>query len=75
MADEPDKEMSFEAAVAQIDAIIKRIQAGKSLDSLVEDVRQAKELIKVCEDRILWTEAELSRMLGDGSESEHSTIE
>ncbi len=70
MAPKPDKEISFEAAVAQIDVIIKRIQSGRSLDSLVDDVREAKALIKICEDRILWTEAELNKMLGDGSEPE-----
>lgn len=70
MAPKSDKEISFEAAVAQIDVIIKRIQSGRSLDSLVDDVREAKALIKICEDRILWTEAELNKMLGDGSEPE-----
>ena len=64
-----ETEVSFEAAVAQIDVIIKRIQAGKSLDSLVTDVREAKSLIQLCEDRIRQTESELNSILGEPDSS------
>ncbi|MDA8117909.1 MAG: exodeoxyribonuclease VII small subunit [Actinomycetota bacterium] len=64
------KEVSFEEALERIEAIIKRIQSGKSLDSLVEDVKEAKVLIALCERKISWTESELAKMLGDHAAEE-----
>ena len=64
------KEVSFEEALERIEAIIKRIQSGKSLDSLVEDVKEAKDLIALCERKISWTESELAKMLGDHAAEE-----
>ncbi|CAG4931429.1 exodeoxyribonuclease VII small subunit [Acidithrix sp. C25] len=59
----PD-EISFEAAIAEVDALVKKIQNQRSLDSLVADVKRAKELITMCESRILATESELEDILG-----------
>ena len=64
------EEISFESAIEKIDAIIRKIQAGKSLDSLVEDVRAAKALIDMCEARISWTEGELAKMLGEDAQTD-----
>ena len=63
-------EVSFEEALERIETIIKRIQSGKSLDSLVEDVKEAKDLIALCERKISWTEGELAKMLGDHAAEE-----
>lgn len=57
-------QISFEAAIAEIDTIVKKIQGERSLDSLVGDVRRAKELIALCENRISRTEEELNQILG-----------
>ncbi len=61
------EEVTFDAAVAEIDNIVKKIQTERSLDSLVDDVRRAKELIEICENRILNTEKELNEILGPES--------
>ncbi len=58
-------EISFEAAIAEVEQILARISSSKSLDNLVNDVKRAKELLRYCESKVKATEAVIADLLSD----------
>jgi exodeoxyribonuclease VII small subunit len=57
-------EMSYEEAIADLDAILEELEAEESdLDSLAERVKRASELVKHCRQKIQATEVEVSKVL------------
>ena len=60
------KDFSFNEAVIRIEEILKRIESGDlDLDKLSEEVKNASELIKLCQKKLKNTEEELSNIFRD----------
>jgi exodeoxyribonuclease VII small subunit len=58
-------EVSFEAAIAEVEQILSRISSSKSLDNLIDDVKRAKELLQYCESKVKSTESVIADLLRD----------
>ena len=60
-------EMKYEAAVAQLEAIVRRMETGElNLDSLADELKKAQKLIKMCKDKLTKTDEEIKKMLEEG---------
>lgn len=61
------QEMKYEEAVAQLEAIVRRMETGKlDLDSQTEELKKAQKLIKMCKDKLTKTDEEIKKMLEEG---------
>ena len=60
------KEMSFNDAVAEIEAILKKIETGiLDVDRLSESVKRASELIKICQKKLRDAEVEIEKIFSE----------
>ena len=58
------QEMKYEEAVAQLEAIVRRMETGElDLDSLAEELKKSQKLIKMCKDKLTKTDEEIKKML------------
>ena len=56
--------MKNEEAVAQLEAIVRRMETGElNLDSLADELKKAQKLIKMCKDKLTKTDEEIKKML------------
>ena len=56
--------MKYEEAVAQLEAIVRRMETGElDLDSLADELKKAQKLIKMCKDKLTKTDEEIKKML------------
>ncbi|MFC2488980.1 MAG: exodeoxyribonuclease VII small subunit [Prevotella sp.] len=61
------QEMKYEEAVAQLEAIVRRMETGElDLDSQTEELKKAQKLIKMCKDKLTKTDEEIKKMLEEG---------
>lgn len=59
--------MKYEEAVAQLEAIVRRMETGElDLDSLADELEKAQKLIKMCKDKLTKTDEEIKKMLEEG---------
>lgn len=59
--------MKYEEAVAQLEAIVRRMETGElNLDSLADELKKAQKLIKMCKDKLTKTDEEIKKMLEEG---------
>ncbi len=59
-----EKKLSYEEAIAQIEAIMNRFKEGNmSVDELSENAKKATELISYCKERLHSTEEDLKRVM------------
>lgn len=59
--------MKYEEAVAQLEAIVHRMETGElDLDSLADELKKAQKLIKMCKDKLTKTDEEIKKMLEEG---------
>lgn len=59
--------MKYEEAVAQLEAIVRRMETGElNLDSLADELKKAQRLIKMCKDKLTKTDEEIKKMLEEG---------
>ena len=60
------KDMKYEEALAQLEDIVGKMEEGQlDIDTLGEQLKKAKELIKLCKDRLTKTDAEVKKILAD----------
>ena len=53
--------------MAQLENIASRMEAGEfEVDELVAQLKKAKELIKLCNDKLQATDEEIKKILGKG---------
>lgn len=61
------QEIKYEEAVAQLEAIVRRMETGElNLDSLTDELKKAQKLIKMCKDKLTKTDEEIKKMLEEG---------
>ncbi|MFI3319607.1 MAG: exodeoxyribonuclease VII small subunit [Rikenellaceae bacterium] len=59
-----NREIKYDEAIAQIDAILKRLRSGEmSVDDLSAEVKRATELITLCRERLHTAEAEVKKII------------
>jgi len=64
--DMAQKQLKYEEAVREIEGILEEIEEGKmGVDELSEKVRRVSELLKSCRDKLLRTEQEIGKILGN----------
>ena len=58
------KEINYTAAMKQLEEIVNRMESDElDIDSLGKELKSAKELIKVCRDKLTKTEEEIQKIL------------
>ncbi len=58
------EEMSFTAAVVELEAILRRIEAEDTdIDQLAEELRRAAQLLEVCRGKIRRAELEVTQIV------------
>ncbi len=61
-----DKQMKYEAAISELEAIVGRMQDGDmDVDSMVVELKRAQTLIKLCKDKLTKTDAEIQKILAE----------
>lgn len=62
-----DENIKYEEAVRQIERIVSDMENGKlDIDTLTLQLRTAKQLIKMCRDKLTHTEEEVKQILVNG---------
>ena len=60
-------EMKYEAAMAQLEGIVRKMESNElDIDEIAAQLKAAQRLIKFCKDKLSKTEAELSKIQGEG---------
>ncbi len=58
------KDISYEEAVSELEAILRHMEDDEpDIDSLGEQLKKAKELIKLCKDKLTKTDNEIKKIL------------
>jgi exodeoxyribonuclease VII small subunit len=62
----PVSELSFEQALDELDALVRRMEAGElNLDDAVSAYRRGAELAKHCQGKLALAEQEIRKLDGD----------
>lgn len=60
------KEVNYEKAMTDLESIVKKMESGElDIDVLSSELKKAKELIKLCKDKLMKTEEEIQKILED----------
>lgn len=63
------QEINYEKAVARLEEIVRRMEAGElDLDQLSEQLKEAKRLIALCNEKLTATDAEIKKLLDADSQ-------
>lgn len=58
------KEIKYEEAVRQLEAIVNKMEDGElDIDSMVAQLKQAQELVKLCKQKLKRTDNEIQNLL------------
>lgn len=61
------EEQKYEEALAQLEAIVRKMEAGEyDIDELAVQLKAAQRIIKFCKDKLTKTEAELLKVQTEG---------
>lgn len=61
------KELKYEAAMAELQTITRKMENDElDIDQMSEQLKRAKELIKLCKDKLTKTETEIQKILSEG---------
>lgn len=56
--------MKYEEAVAQLEEIVEKMENDElDIDQLTDQLKRAKELVKVCKDKLTKTDGEIKKLL------------
>ena len=59
---------TFEEETARLEAIVRRMEDGQlNLDEITSQLKEAKQLVKFCRDKLTKTEKEVNDILKDSS--------
>ena len=60
------KEIKYEAAFAELQAIVRKMENDElDIDQMSEQLKRAKELIKLCKDKLTKTDEEIKKILAE----------
>lgn len=60
------KEIKYEEAVAQLEEIVDKMENDElDIDQLSDQLKRAKELVKLCKDKLTKTDEEIKKLLSD----------
>lgn len=58
--------MKYEEAIKELEAIVSQIEKNElDIDQLTERLKDAKELVKLCKDKLYKTDEEIKAILGE----------
>jgi len=58
------KQLTYQEALNEIEEIVANIEANKfSIDELGEKVKRVAELVKLCKEKLKYTEQELNKIM------------
>ena len=61
-----DNNMKYEDAMKRLEELVQQMESGDvSIDSLTQKLREAKQLIQLCKDKLTKTEEEIKKVQGD----------
>lgn len=56
--------IKYETAIEEIEEIVRKMENGQlDIDSLTEELKKAKTLIKACKDKLTKTDEEIKKIL------------
>ena len=56
--------INYENAVAELEAIVRKMESGQlDIDSLTDELKKAKLLLKACKDKLTKTDEEIKIIL------------
>ena len=59
-----NKEISYKAAVTEIETILGKIEEGElDVDELTKNVKRVTELLNICKEKLTRTEKEVNKIL------------
>ena len=59
-------EMKYEEAVTQLEGIVEKMENDElDIDQLTEQLKRAKELVKLCKDKLTKTDDEIKKLLSE----------
>ncbi|MBQ8990706.1 MAG: exodeoxyribonuclease VII small subunit [Prevotella sp.] len=60
------KEMKYEAALAELQAIVRKMENDElDIDQMSDQLKHAQELIKLCKDKLTKTDEEIKKILAE----------
>ena len=60
------KDLKYEEAMATLEHIIARMENNElDLDTMSEELKKAKQLIKLCKDKLTKTDQEIRKLLNE----------
>ena len=58
--------MKYEEAIKELETIVSQIEKNElDIDQLTERLKDAKELVKLCKDKLYKTDEEIKAILGE----------
>lgn len=62
------KEIKYEEAVAQLEEIVDKMENDElDIDQLSDQLKRAKELVKLCKDKLTKTDEEIKKLLSENN--------
>lgn len=59
-----EEKLTYEKAVKRLEEIVKKIEGGEmDIDSLTANLKEAKDLVEYCKDKLTNVEAEVKKCL------------
>ena len=60
--------IKYETAIEELEEIVRKMENGQlDIDSLTEELKKAKTLIKACKDKLTKTDEEIKKILEEES--------
>ena len=61
-----DNKMTYEQAISRIEEITRKVESGEmDIDSLANSLKEAKELVQFCKEKLTKVEADVKKILGE----------
>ena len=58
-----EKVISYDDAIKRLEEIVEQMESGKTgIDSLVAQLKEARQLVQMCKDKLLKTEEEIRKL-------------